>query len=325
MKAVRVHSYGGPEVLGLDEVEEPGVPAGHLELAVAAAGVNFIDVYNRTGLYPRELPFTPGIEAAGEVVAVGEGVEGFGVGDRVASAEVQGAYAEVALVPAEKAVPVPTGVETGQAAALMVQGMTAHYLCHDAFPLATGDTCLVHAAAGGVGLLLVQMAKRRGARVIGTVSTEAKARLARDAGADHVVLYVERDFEQEVEGLTDGRGLQVVFDSVGQATFEKSLRCLAPRGMLVLFGQSSGLVPPISPSRLASGGSLFLTRPMLFDYVPDHASLARRAGEVFSWVAEGRLRLRIEHRFPLAAVADAHRALEGRRTTGKVLLEPAHP
>jgi NADPH:quinone reductase len=321
MKAIRIHSHGGPEALVLDEVAEPKTTPGHLIVKVAAAGVNFIDVYHRTGLYPKELPFTPGLEAAGEVLAVGEGVSGFAVGDRVASPLAQGAYAELALVLADKAVRVPAGIDWGQAAAAMVQGLTAHYLSHDTFKLAAGHTCLVHAAAGGVGLLLIQLAKRLGARVIGTVSTEEKAQLARQAGADEVILYTRQDFEEEVLRLTQGRRLSVVYDSVGQATFEKSLRCLAPLGMLVLYGQSSGLVPPVSPSRLSSG-SLFLTRPMLFDYVPDRQTLERRAGELFAWVREGRLKLRIGHTFALAAAAEAHRALEGRETTGKVLLHP---
>ncbi len=321
MKAIRIRSHGGPEALVLEEVAEAKITPGHLKLRIAAAGVNFIDVYHRTGLYPKELPFTPGLEAAGEVLEVGEGVSGFAVGDRVASAQVLGAYAARALVPAEKAVRVPAGIDWGQAAAALLQGMTAHYLCHDTYPLRAGDTCLVHAAAGGVGLLLVQMAKRKGARVIGTVSTEEKAALARRAGADDVILYSQQDFEQEVLRLTEGRRLQVVYDSVGQATFDKSLACLAPRGMLVLYGQSSGVVPPISPSRL-SPGSLFLTRPGLFDYVPDRESLARRAGDVLSWVEDGGLELRIGHTFPLADAAGAHRALEGRKTTGKVLLQP---
>jgi NADPH2:quinone reductase len=321
MKAIRVRSHGGPEAMVLEEVADPETAPGHLKLRIAAAGVNFIDVYHRTGLYPKELPFTPGLEAAGEVLEVGEGVSGFSVGDRVASAQVQGAYAERALVAAERAVRVPGGIDWGRAAAALLQGMTAHYLCHDTYPLRAGETCLVHAAAGGVGLLLVQMAKRKGARVIGTVSTEEKAALARRAGADDVILYSEQDFEQEVLRLTEGRRLQVVYDSVGQATFGKSLACLAPRGMLVLYGQSSGVVSPISPSRL-SPGSLFLTRPGLFDYVPDHESLARRAGDVLSWAEDGHLELRIGHTFPLADAAGAHRALEGRKTTGKVLLQP---
>ena len=321
MKAIRVRSHGGPEVLVLEEVADPKVTPGHLKLRITAAGLNFIDVYHRTGLYPKELPFTPGLEAAGEVLEVGEGVTGFAVGDRVASAQMQGAYAEQALVSAERAVRVPAGIDWDKAAAALLQGMTAHYLCHDTYPLQAGETCLVHAAAGGVGLLLVQMAKRKGARVIGTVSTEEKAVLARGAGADEVILYSKQDFQQEVLRLTGGRRVQVVYDSVGQATFDKSLACLAPRGMLALYGQSSGVVPPISPSCL-SPGSLFLTRPGLFDYVADPESLARRAGEVLSWVEAGRLELRIGATFPLADAAGAHRALEGRKTTGKVLLRP---
>ncbi len=322
MKAIRVHEHGGPEVLRLEEVEEPAVPVGHLRVRVAAAGVNFIEVYQRTGLYPLERPYTPGSEGAGVVAAVGEGVSGVAIGDRVASVNLQGAYAESALVRADRVVRVPQGVSLNRAAAVMLQGMTAHYLAHSTFPLKSGDVCLVHAAAGGVGLLLIQMAKARGARVLGTVSTEEKAALAREAGADEVILYTREDFLVAARRATDGRGVSVVYDSVGLTTYEKSLDALAPLGMLVLFGQSSGVVPPLSPSVLAAKGSLFLTRPTLGHYAADRAALEARAGHVLSAVAAGTLRVRIHREYPLAEAAEAHRALEARKTAGKALLIP---
>jgi len=322
MKAIRVTSFGGPEVLRLEDVPIPAPGPGQVLVKVEAAGLNFIDVYHRTGLYANPLPFTPGPEGAGAVAALGPGVSGFRPGDRVAWASGLGSYAEQVLVPAAHLVPVPSGVDTHTAAALMLQGMTAHYLSESTYPLKAGDTCLVHAAAGGVGLLLVQMAKRRGARVFGTVSTDEKAALARGAGADEVIRYTKADFLGEVKRLTEGRGVQVVYDSVGQATFDKSLDCLAPRGILVLFGQSSGPVPSFNPSLLAAKGSLFLTRPTLFHYIADRASLEARAGAVLGAAASGRLTVRIERTFPLAEAAEAHRTLEGRKTTGKVLLLP---
>ena len=322
MKAIRVTSFGGPEVLRLEDVPIPAPGPGEVLVKVEAAGLNFIDVYHRTGLYANPLPFTPGPEGAGAVAALGPGVSGFRPGDRVAWASGLGSYAEQVLVPAAHLVPVPSGVDTRTAAALMLQGMTAHYLSESTYPLKAGDTCLVHAAAGGVGLLLVQMAKRRGARVFGTVSTDEKAALARGAGADEVIRYTQQDFLAEVKRLTEGRGVQVVYDSVGQATFEKSLDCLAPRGMLVLFGQSSGPVPPFNPSLLAAKGSLFLTRPTLFHYIADRASLEARVAHVLGAAASGRLKVRIERTFPLAEAAEAHRTLEGRKTTGKALLLP---
>jgi NADPH2:quinone reductase len=322
MKAIRVASFGGPEVLRLEDVPTPAPGPGQVLVKVEAAGLNFIDVYHRTGLYSNPLPFTPGPEGAGTVAALGPGVSGFRPGDRVAWASGLGSYAEQALVPAAQLVPVPSGVDTRTAAALMLQGMTAHYLSESTYPLKAGDTCLIHAAAGGVGLLLVQMAKQRGARVFGTVSTDEKAALARGAGADEVIRYTKADFLAEVKRLTEGRGVQVVYDSVGQSTFEKSLDCLALRGMLVLFGQSSGPVPSFNPSLLAAKGSLFLTRPTLFHYVADRASLEARAGAVLGLAASGRLKVRIERTFPLAEAAEAHRTLEGRKTTGKVLLLP---
>ena len=322
MKAIRVTSFGGPEVLRLEDVPIPAPGPGQVLVKVEAAGLNFIDVYHRTGLYPNPLPFTPGPEGAGAVAALGPGVSGFRPGDRVAWASGLGSYAEQVVVPAAHLVLVPSGVDTRTAAALMLQGMTAHYLSESTYPLKAGDTCLVHAAAGGVGLLLVQMAKRRGARVFGTVSTDEKAALARGAGADEVIRYTQQDFLAEVKRLTEGRGVQVVYDSVGQATFDKSLDCLAPRGILVLFGQSSGPVPSFNPSLLAAKGSLFLTRPTLFHYIADRASLEARAGAVLGAAASGRLTVRIERTFPLAEAAEAHRTLEGRKTTGKVLLLP---
>ncbi len=322
MKAVRVHAVGGPEVLRLEEVDRPAPGPGQVLVKIAGAGVNFVDIYQRNGLYPVERPFTLGQEAAGTVTGIGPGVREVKVGDRVAYAGVLGAYAEFAAVPADRLVPLPNEVSPKQGAALMLQGMTAHYLACTTYPLKPGDTCLVHAAAGGVGLLLCQIAKLRGARVIGTVSTAAKAELARAAGADEVILYTERDFEEEVKRLTGGAGVQVVYDSVGKTTFAKGLNCLAPRGMIVLFGQSSGPVGALDPLVLMQKGSLFLTRPTVVTYIASRAELLARAGEVLGWVREGRLRVRIGGEFPLAQAADAHRELEARRTTGKLLLIP---
>ena len=322
MKAVRVHKYGGPEVLTYDEIEVPEPKAGEARVKIEAIGLNYIDIYQRTGLYTLPLPFTLGREAAGLVDATGPNVTEVKVGDRVAYAMEPGAYAEYAVVPAWKLVPVPANVDTLSAAATMLQGMTAHYLAHSTYPLNQGDTALVHAAAGGVGLLLIQIAKRRGARVLGTVSTEEKARLARDAGADEVILYSRVDFGTEVKRLTSGAGVHVVYDSVGATTFEKSLDCLRPRGYLVLFGQASGPVPPFDLGNLAAKGSLFVTRPTLVHYMRDRRELLERAGDLFNWIASGKLKLRIEKTFPLAEAAEAHRQLEGRRTTGKVILLP---
>jgi len=322
VKAIRIAATGGPEVLACVETDAPTPGPGQAVVAVEAAGVNFIDVYHRIGLYPQTLPFTPGLEAAGRVAALGEGVSGLAVGDAVAYTGVAGAYAERAAVPAERLVRVPDGVSMKQAAAVMLQGMTAHYLATTTFPLAPGHTCLVHAAAGGVGLLLVQMARRRGARVLATAGTEEKAALARGAGADEVVLYRQADFRDEVRRLTDGRGVDVVYDSVGVDTFDRSLASLATRGMLVLFGQSSGPVPPFDPQRLAQGGSLFLTRPSLFQYIATRDELEARASDVLAWVADGSLSVRIGAEYPIAEAAAAHTALQGRATTGKVLLVP---
>lgn len=322
MKAIRVHTPGGPEVLRYEDVPEPTPKAGEALVKVDAAGLNYIDIYYRTGLYKAELPLTLGLEAGGTVTAVGPGVTDVKPGDRVAYTGVPGAYAEYAAVPAARLVTLPDGISTRQGAAAMLQGMTAHYLACTTWPLKAGDVCLVHAAAGGVGLLLCQIAKQRGARVLGTVSTPEKAKLAREAGADEVILYTSQDFEAEVKRLTGGRGVQVVYDSVGKDTFDRGLNCLAPRGMMVLYGQSSGPVGAFDPQVLNQKGSLFLTRPSLFHYVADRAELLQRAGEVLGWIREGRLRLRTAFEFPLREAAEAHRALEGRRTTGKVLLIP---
>jgi len=322
MKAIRAHASGGPEVMRVEDVPQPVPARGQALVRIEAAGINFIDVYQRKGAYQIPLPFTLGQEAAGTVVGVGADVGDLRAGDRVAYTGVQGAYAEYAAVPAERLVPLPEGVSTRQGAAAMLQGMTAHYLATTTCPLAPGDTCLVHAAAGGVGLLLCQIAKQRGARVIGTVSTPVKAELARGAGAAEVILYTEQDFEAEVKRLTGGAGVRVVYDSVGLTTFLKGLNCLAPRGMMVLYGLSSGAVEPLDPQVLNRKGSLFLTRPNLAHYIAARGELLARANEVLGWVRAGTLRLRIEREFALAQAADAHRELEARRTTGKLLLIP---
>jgi len=322
MKAIRIDGFGGPEVLRLAEVPDPVPGGGQVVVRVEAAGVNYIDVYHRTGLYPNPLPLVPGSEGAGVVAERGPGVATLREGDRVAWTGVLGSYAERVVLPADRAVLVPSGVATETAAAVMLQGLTAHYLTTSTFPLRKGHVCLVHAAAGGVGLLLVQMAKKRGARVIGTVGTEAKAELARGAGADEIVLYTHEDFLEAVKRLTSGRGVDVVYDSVGKATAEKSLDCLAPRGMMVVFGNSSGPMGPIDSLALMRRGSLYLTRPNLMHYVADRASLEARASDVLGDVAAGRLAVRIDRTLPLADAAEAHRALEGRSTSGKVLLRP---
>jgi NADPH2:quinone reductase len=320
MKAIRVHQHGGPETMKLEDVPvpEPGPKQALVRLAVA--GVNFIDVYFRTGLYKAEQPTSLGNEGAGVVEKVGPDVTEVHVGDRVAYAMARGSYAEYAVVPAAVLVKLPDAITFQQAAAAMLQGMTAHYLTRSTYPLKRGDTCLVHAAAGGAGLMIVQMAKTLGVRVIGTVSTEAKARLARDNGADETIRYTEQDFEEEVKRLTGGHGVDVVYDSVGKTTFDKSLNCLRPRGVLALFGSSSGAVPPFDPQVLNGKGSLFLTRPSLAHHVLTREELLWRAGDVLSGLESGALRLRIDHMYPLAHVADAHRALESRATSGKLLV-----
>ena len=322
MKAMRVLRYGGPEAITLEEIPPPKPGEGQALVRLQAVGVNFIDIYQRMGLYPVPLPFTPGNEGAGIVQETGPGVTEVASGDHVAYAGVSGSYAEFAVVPSWRLVRVPKGIDPKTAAAAMLQGMTAHYLSHDTYPLKPGDACLVHAAAGGVGLLLVQMARRRGARVFGTVSTPEKARLAREAGADDVIQYTESDFETEVKRLTGGQGVQVVYDSVGQATFEKSLNCLAPRGYLVLYGQSSGPVPSFDPQVLNARGGLFLTRPSLGHYTRDRQELLSRADQVLGWVADGTLGVRIGGTYPLEEAGEAHRRLAGRQTTGKILLIP---
>src|SRR3989449_10805444 len=288
MKAIRVHAPGGPEALRYEAVERPVPGPGQVLVKIEAAGVNFIDVYQRTGHYKVPVPFTLGQEAAGPVAAVGPGVAEPRVGDRVAYTSILGAYAEYAVVPADRVVALPDGVSAKQGAAAMLQGLTAHYLATTTYPLKPGDTCLVHAAAGGAGLLLCQIAKLRGARVLGTVSTREKAALARGAGADEVILYTEQDFETEVKRLTNGAGLQVIYDSVGKTTFEKGLNCLAPRGMMVLYGQSSGPVGPFDPQVLSQKGSLFLTRPTLAHYIAARAELLGRAGELLGWIKSGK-------------------------------------
>lgn len=320
MQAIRLHQPGAADAMRVERVPVPQPGPGEALVRLEAAGVNFIDVYKRTGLYTVPLPATLGEEGAGTVVAVGEGAAEVSVGDRVAWAGHMGAYAEFAVVPAARLVPLPEGVGARLGAAVMLQGMTAHYLAASTKPLSEGDVCVVHAAAGGVGLLLTQIAKRRGAVVIGTTGSDEKAELARAAGADEVIVYTRQDFAGEVKRLTDGRGVQVIYDSVGQTTFLAGLDVLAPRGMMVLFGQSSGPVPPVDPQLLNQKGSLFLTRPTLGHYVATRDELLWRAGELFGWMAAGELDVRIGAEFALADAAEAHRALEGRRTTGKVLL-----
>lgn len=322
MLSIRIHETGGPEKLRIDDIVIPEPAAGELRFAVEAAGVNYIDTYQRSGLYPVKLPYTLGGEAAGVVTAVGPGVTDFRVGDRVASARVTGAYAAEALAPAAHTVRVPEAVTTQTAAALMLQGMTAHYLACDTFPLKAGDTALIHAGAGGVGLLLTQIAKMRGAKVIATVGTDEKGVLTRQAGADAVCVYTREDFAEAARAFTGGRGVDVVYDSVGKTTFDGSLASLRPRGMFVTFGNASGPVPPFAPLLLSQKGSLFMTRPTLLHYTQTPAETRARAGDLFNWVASSSLRVRVGATFSLTQAAEAHRALEGRATTGKVLLLP---
>jgi NADPH2:quinone reductase len=322
MKAIQIQATGGPEVLKLTELAIPQPGPGQVLIRVEAVGVNFIDVYFRKGTYKSALPFTPGSEAAGTVEELGPGVTGFAAGDLVASVGVLGSYAEYGLVSAAQLIKVPDGLTPEQAAAAMLQGMTAHYLATSTYPLKAGDTALVHAGAGGVGLLLTQIAVRQGARVITTVSTPEKAELSREAGASDVILYTEQDFETEIKRLTGGKGVDVVYDSVGKTTFEGSLNCLRPRGLMALFGASSGPVPPFDLIQLNSKGSLFITRPTLWHYVATRTELEWRAGDVLGWAAKGELKLRTEHMYPLAEAALAQTDLEARKTTGKILLEP---
>jgi NADPH2:quinone reductase len=322
MKAVRVEQFGGPEVLQVKEVPVPEPGEGEARVKIEVIGVNFLDIYQRIGRYQGSLPFILGQEAAGIVDAVGPNVTEVKPGDRVAYAMVQGSYAESAIVPTWKLIPIPAGVDAPQAVAAMVQGMTAHYLTFSTYPLKEGETALVHAAGGGTGQLLVQAAKLRGARVIGTVSSEEKARLAREAGADEVILYTQTDFEAEVKRLTNNAGVDVVYDSVGKDTFDKGLNCLRQRGYMVLYGASSGAVPPLDPQVLNAKGSIYLTRPYIGHYTADRAELLERANAVFNWIASGELKVRIDQTFPLAEAAEAHRYLESRQSKGKVLLIP---
>lgn len=322
MKAIVVHEAGGPERLTSEQVADPSPGAGDLLVEVTSAGLNFIDTYQRSGLYPLDFPFTPGLEGAGTVAAVGDGVTGFSVGDRVGWVSTLGTYAEQHIVPAERAIPIPDDLDADVAAAVLLQGITAHYLANDTFPLQRGDRCLIHAGAGGVGLLLTQIADMKGATVITTVGTAEKAQLSRGAGADQVINYREIDFKEAVEQTIGTHNLDVIFDGVGAATFDKGLDLLRPRGMMVTFGNSSGPVPEISPLILAQKGSIFLTRPTMAHYIQTREELLGRANELFQWISAGRLSVRIGHEYPLDRAADAHRALEGRQTTGKVLLRP---
>ena len=323
MKAMRFHQHGGPEVLVYEDAPTPEAGPGEAIVRIEAIGLNYIDTYHRDGLYPVELPCIPGMEAAGTIARIGDGVEGVNVSDRVAYAGALGAYAEEAAVAVDRLVPLPDEISCEVGAAAMLQGMTAHYLAHGSYALGKDDTALIHAGAGGVGLLLIQMAKRLGARVLTTVSTEEKEQLARAAGADEVIRYTERDFAEDIMTLTNGRGVDVVYDSVGKTTFDKSLDVLRPLGYLVLFGQSSGPVEPVDPGILNVKGSLFLTRPTMAHYIPTREALLQRAGDVLGWIGNGELDLRIGDRFALADAADAHRALQGRKTTGKVVILPS--
>jgi NADPH:quinone reductase len=322
MKAIQVQKTGGPEALTLVNLPVPNPKPNEAVVKIAAIGVNFIDVYFREGRYPAQLPFINGQEAAGTVIEIGSSVEGFKPGDRVAYTGALGAYAEYAVVPADRLVHVPDKITDQQAAAAMLQGMTAHYLVKSTFPLKKGDTVLVHAAAGGVGLLLLQLGRNIGARMIGTVGSEEKAKLAREAGADEVIIYTQQDFEAETKRLTNNKGADVVYDGVGQSTFEKGLNLLRPRGYMVLFGGASGPVPPFDPIKLSQKGSLFMTRPSLFHYIATREELEQRSSDIFNVIAAGRLNLRIQHTYKLEDVQQAHRDLEGRKTTGKILLMP---
>jgi NADPH2:quinone reductase len=323
MKAIQVQKPGGPESLQLVDIPRPEPGPKQVLVRIAASGVNFIDVYFRIGLYKADPPVSIGNEGAGMVEAVGDGVTEFAPGDRVAYTMVRGSYAEYAVVPEAMLVKIPGHVDFQTAAAAMLQGMTAHYLTHSTFPLKKGDTCLVHAAAGGTGSLVVQMAKMLGARVFGTVSTEEKAKVAREAGADETILYTQQEFDVEVKRLTGGRGVDVVYDSVGKTTFDKSLNALRPRGMVALFGQSSGPVPPFDPTILNGKGSLYLTRPSLGHYLLTREELLWRAGDVLKWIDSGQLKLRIDRTYPLSGAAEAHRDLESRKTAGKLVLAVA--
>ena len=322
MKAVRIHETGGSDVLKYEDIPTPAPGDGEILLKLDAAGINYIDTYQRSGMYPMPLPFTLGNEGAGVVESVGSGVNGFAPGDKVGYSNIIGSYAEYAVVPAARAVKLPAEIDTKQAAAIFLQGMTAHYLAHDTYPLKKGDVCLVHSGAGGVGLLLIQMAKAAGATVITTVSTDKKAELAKGAGADHVIFYTKQDFEEETKKFAGGNKVDVVYDAVGVDTFEKGLNVLRPRGLMALYGASSGPVPPFNLTILAGKGSLFVTRPSLGNFVTTRKELEDRVGDVMNRVASGKLKVRIGVEFPLAEAKAAHDALEGRKTTGKVLLIP---
>jgi NADPH2:quinone reductase len=320
MRGIQVKRHGGPEVLEYGELPDPIPGPGEALIRVRVAGVNFTDVYQRTGVYPGTLPFTPGVEGVGVVEKVGSGVTDVKVGDRVGWVMIKGAYAELAVIPAERLVPIPASIDDRTAAAILLQGMTAHFLLRDCYRVTRGEWILVHAAAGGVGLLMTQIAHRIGARIIGTTSTDEKAALAREAGADEIVLYTKEDFQQAARRITGGAGVSVVYDSVGKTTFDKSLDSLRPRGYMVLFGASSGPVPPLDPQVLNHKGSLYLTRPTLGNYVSTREELLGRAADLFDWVSKGELKVRAEHVYPLAEAAKAHADLEARKTTGKVLL-----
>ena len=322
MKAIRVHAPGGPESMKLEEMAVPAPGAGQAQVKLEACGVNYIDVYFRTGAYKAPLPLTPGMEGAGTVTAVGSGVSTVKVGDRVAWTGVIGSYAQSHVLPADRLVALPDKLTFKDGAAAMLQGLTAHYLVKSTWPLKKGETALVQAAAGGMGLLLCQMGKMLGATVIGTVSTEEKAGLAKEAGADHTILYTKQDFEAEVKRITGGKGVDVVYDGVGASTFDKSLNCLRPRGLMALFGAASGPVGAFDLQRLNAGGSLFITRPSLNHHIATREELMQRTTELFGWIRDGKVKLRVDHQFPLEQAAEAHRQLEGRKTTGKILLIP---
>ena len=321
MKAIQITEYGGPEVMKYSEVSDPVAAQGEALVKIEAVGVNFTDIYSRAGINPPGLPWIVGVEGAGVVTSVGAGVDSITVGANVAYSGVFGSYAEMASVPASKLIKLPDGLDARSGAAVMLQGMTAHYLCHSTYAVQPGDKVLIHAGAGGVGLLLTQMVKKLGGYVFSTVSTEEKAQLSRDAGSDQVILYGEQDFSEEIKKATDGKGLQAVYDAVGETTFEKSISCLGRRGHMVLYGQASGPPPLIDPRRLGNG-SLFLTRPGLADYTSTRDELEQRAGDVLNWVKSGDLKLRVEHVFPLSEAPEAHSQLASRATTGKILLIP---
>jgi NADPH2:quinone reductase len=322
MKAIVISEQGGPDNMVLSEVPEPEAGPGEVVAEVDAAGLNFVDVYQRSGLYEMELPFIPGSEGAGTVLSIGDDVSGIGVGDRIGWANVRGSYAEKSAIPADKAVPIPDGLDTVTVAAMLLQGITAHYLATDTFRLRPGHRCLIHAGAGGVGLLLTQIAKLKGAEVFTTVGSEEKAELSRKAGSDHVIGYSETDFVEAVEEICGPNTIDVVYDGVGASTFESSLDLLRPRGLMVSFGNASGPAPKISPLVLSQKGSLFLTRPTMAHYISTREELLGRCRDLFDWIRSGVLEVRIGSEYPLADAAEAHRALEGRRTTGKVLLRP---